>query len=482
MKSARPWHHLNPEQTTICALATPPGVSAVAVLRLSGQGCHSLLPELFPDIAKPDDLGPWRLYRRTLTLPAPEPDASGITDDVLVVRFSQPHSFTGQDALEIHSHGSPFIISQLMAALNSLGVRQAESGEFTRRALLAGKMDLSQAEGLKDLIHAQSSAQWQAARYLATGSLHATIERLRQQLIGAMAYLEAMIDFPDEGDTQGVHLAEVTARVATLKSQLEGLRDSYRSGRIAREGLKVVIAGFPNQGKSTLLNQLIQKNRAIVSAIEGTTRDYLEEPCLIAGRLIRLFDTAGMRQSDDPIEQQGVAMAEDLLKDADLALIVMSADAPNHEQMIAHFQALEGMPRQQLWVLNKADLMQGATQAAVLDQRLASLAAAGVESVAVSCLTGDGMAALYKAIGTAVDANLSALDRDDFLANARHLTAVEQALAHIAAFDEALAAGQYEECLAFELSEVSHALGSIVGAVDHEDVLDQVFSDFCIGK
>lgn len=490
MTEARPWQHLDPERTTIFALATPPGISAVAVVRVSGACCHDLLPLLFPSLDFTSSTLPaWRLKRCTLLLA--DDGRREIADDVLLALFKGPRSFTGQDAFEIHSHGSPFILACLSQRFAELGVRQAQPGEFTRRALLSGKMDLSQAEGLKDLIHAQSSAQWQAARYLATGSLHSTIERLRRKLIGAMAFLEAMIDFPDEGDTKEVHLGEVTQRVSELKTELLGLKDSYASGKIAREGLKVVIAGFPNQGKSTLLNQLIQKNRAIVSAIEGTTRDYLEEPCLIAGRLIRLFDTAGIRPTRDPIEQQGVAIAEELLAEADLALIVLSAEnavaedgpvtAEPQVQMVEHFKALtERSSLRVIWLINKIDLL-SAEQLASLTKTLASHSG-NAQSVALSCTTGEGMAELYSAIGAEVDANLSALGREDFLANARHHAAVLAALAHIEAFEEALAAEQYEECLAFELGEVSHALASIVGAVDHEDVLDQVFADFCIGK
>lgn len=484
MTALRPWQHPDPERTTIAALATPPGISAVAVVRISGTGCHQLIPKLFAGLDSPE---PWRLYRRTLVLSPDSQAEQPVSDDVLVVVFKAPKSFTGQDALEIHSHGSPFILSRLLATLISLGVRAAEPGQFTRRALLAGKMDLSQAEGLKDLIHAQSAAQWQAARYLATGSLQVTIDRLRGQLIEAMAYLEAMIDFPDEGDTAAVHLGEVIRRVQALTAELKGLKESYRSGRVAREGLKVVIAGFPNQGKSTLLNQLIQKNRAIVSATAGTTRDYLEEPCLIAGRLIRLFDTAGIRVSADPIEQQGVALAEELIREADLALIVIAADEPDPAAMIARFAAM-ALPRQ-LYVLNKTDAA-SPEQVAALKEQLAAQPSAQPpgqpfnhkSAVAISCQSGAGMAELYEAIGAAVDENLSALSRDDFLANARHYAAVETALGHIAAFEAALAQGMYEECLAFELSEVSRALGSIVGAVDHEDILDKVFADFCIGK
>lgn len=492
MTEARPWQHLDPEHTTIFALATPPGISAVAVVRVSGSCCHDLLPVLFPSLeCTPDDLPAWRLRRCALLLG--EEAGSEIADDVLLALFKGPKSFTGQDAFEIHSHGSPFILARLSARLEELGVRQAQPGEFTRRALLSGKMDLSQAEGLKDLIHAQSSAQWQAARYLATGSLHSTIERLRKKLIGGMAFLEAMIDFPDEGDTKDVHLGEVTKRVAELKAELLGLKDSYASGRIAREGLKVVIAGFPNQGKSTLLNQLIQKNRAIVSAIEGTTRDYLEEPCLIAGRLIRLFDTAGIRPTHDPIEKQGVAIAEELLGEADLALIVISAEnalaedgsgrlvAEQQLQMVDHFKALaERSSLRVIWLINKTDLLTPEQLSSLIKALRPHLGEA--RAVALSCTTGEGMADLYSAISSEVDANLSALGREDFLANARHHAAVVAALSHIEAFEEALAAEQYEECLAFELSEVSHALASIVGAVDHEDVLDQVFADFCIGK
>lgn len=455
---------LSEDETPICALSSGRNEAAVSIIRISGNKCHELKSTLFD--LKSDSLKYWKLHRCNIV--DRQPDDVQIVDDILVAFFKGPKSFTGQDSIEIYCHGGPYIISRILTLLNKNGVRLALPGEFTKRGFLNGKFDLTEAEGIKELIHAASHHQWLAASKLASGSLKDSIDKLRTELIGAMAYLEARIDFPDEKETDDVTLDEVYSRVLEVQKRLLRLKDSYESGRVAKDGLKVVILGAPNQGKSTLLNYLIQKNRAIVSETPGTTRDYIEESCLIRGRMIRIFDTAGIRTTDDDIERTGVELSKDLYHQADLVLLLHATDT-SEEQIHEMDRLISQWPDKNIVkIRTKSDLGKPSWPCD--------------DFISLSCKTKEGIDGLYSKIASIVDDTVADIYQSEFICNERHKLSVDNALEGIEKFLVGHEDGLFDECLAFELLQVARSLEAIVGVTDNEDILDKVFGDFCIGK
>lgn len=450
----------------IAALATAPGAAAIAVIRLSGPGSIDLVAPLLERRSSP--------HPRVMSLAKfIDPENGETIDELMVALFLSPASFTGEDSVELFCHGGPYIVQRILATLFANGFRQADPGEFTRRAFLNGKMDLSSAEGIKQLVEAGTHQQWIAARQLATGSFSEVIEELRSRLIGTLAFLAARIDFPDEGDTQDVALETVVHKVRQVSMQLDKLEASYQSGRIAAQGLMVAIIGEPNMGKSTLMNALLKHDRAIVSDEAGTTRDYLEEPCRVRGRLIRLIDTAGVRETLDKVEKQGVEKAKKLAAEADLVLLLVASDAEKNA-----YQTVEDLGREIglqkcLLVQTKADLTLASKD------RDASNA---TTFLPISALEAQGLDELEDAIVKRVDGFVGQLDEKPFVSSVRHLHAIQEAKADLAKFYQGVEDGAYDEMLAFELQNASRSLGSILGVVDVEDILDKVFHEFCVGK
>jgi tRNA modification GTPase len=454
------------DEEPIAALASGSGAAAVALLRLSGRGCHELAAPLL------EPLGPAPWTPQTLRLCRLRDPATGeVLDEPLAAQFVGPRSFTGEDSIEIYCHGGPYIVQRALATLYKAGFRPAEPGEFTRRAFLNGKLDLTAAEGIKELVEAQSHQQWQAARQLASGKLKDTIDALRKELIQSMAYLEAQIDFPDEGDTAHLHRGHVRTRVDAVRARVKRLLGTYDSGRVATRGLMVALVGAPNAGKSTLMNELLGRERAIVTAIAGTTRDYLEEGCLVHGRLVRLVDMAGLRESTDAVEAIGIDTARRLAREADLVVFLAAADNPAAPAEVAAWEA-ELEPKKALHLVTKCDLARPAPPAWAKAPRW----------LGISCATGTGVDELRTRLAEAVDRHVGGLGEESFVTSARHVAALQAAQAALDAFAAADARGEYDELLAFELQQAARALQSIIGAVDNEDILDAVFSTFCVGK
>lgn len=453
---------LSPMGDIIAALATAPGAAALAVIRLSGRGCIELLESLLKR-TKQRSLQPRQMHLAQFV----DPETGEVIDELLVTTFKAPSSFTGEDSAELSCHGGPYIVQRILRVLWQSSCRPAEPGEFTKRAFLNGKMDLSAAEGIKQLVEASTHQQWLAARQLSTGRFAREIEELRQGLIEAMAYLAARIDFPDEGDTQGVDLSMVSIRAREVERRIRRLEGSYSSGRVAAQGLLVTILGPPNMGKSTLLNSLLGHERAIVTAEAGTTRDYLEEPCRIRGRLIRLVDTAGIRDSSDAIEQRGVQHAHRLAEEADLVLLLVSSNAEDEERRLQDELASRLGEEKCLRILTKADLGIPTWASGMLP---------------LSCHKDGGLDLLEGELVRRVDGFVGQLQDEPFVSSTRHLAALERARRDLEAFFAAVDEGQYDEVLAFELQHAARALSGILGAVDTEDILDKIFRDFCVGK
>lgn len=447
---------MNPDRDTIAAIATPSGQGALAILRLSGPRAFALADEVFRGPSAPprfQTLG--RVLRADGT----------VIDEVLLTRFPGPHSFTGEDTVEITGHGGRLVSRAILDRLLQAGARAGRPGEFTQRAFLNGKLDLTQAEAIMDVISAQTELALRCAQRQLQGDLGNRVERLRQGLISVLAHLEAWIDFPEE-DIDPETGEQLNSRIHSVLGALEELRATARQGRILREGVPTVICGSPNVGKSSLLNLLLGFDRAIVSETAGTTRDTLEEIINLEGIPLRLIDTAGLRDTADQIELAGMARTGKSIQEAELILEVCDGHLPPGPTAI---QAPGGAIH--LRVLNKADL--GIHPGWTLD----------AVTLALSCLTGQGLAELKAAMIRALTQDPQGSTDDwSIHVNARHLQALNTARDHLRDALNQLRAGAPPELAAADLRSALHQLGEIVGKTDIEEILDVVFSRFCIGK
>ena len=443
---------------TIFAPASGAGRAGIAVVRISGPAASAALEALSGQEPPP----PRHLARRDLQ----PPNGGDLLDRALAVQFPAPASYTGEDVVELHLHGGRAVIQAVLAALGEVdGLRLAEPGEFTRRAFANGKMDLTEAEGLADLVAAETAAQRRQALRQMGGALATLYDDWRRRLISVMAAIEAEIDFPDEDLPAGLGQS-MRAPLALLADEIAGhLADSRRGERL-REGIAVAILGAPNAGKSSLLNALVEREAAIVSSIAGTTRDVIEATLDLDGYAVVLADTAGLRATaddiEDDIEDEGVRRALARAQDADLKLVVVdrAAKSPGAE-------VLSWLDDNALLVLSKDDLAPG--PAAALAQ--------SHEHLAVSITEGRGLAALRQWLAEAVGARFGA-GESAALTRERHRQALNRAVAALGrAESEAV-----PELLAEELRLAARELGRITGRVDVEDILDVVFGEFCIGK
>ncbi|TNE40224.1 MAG: tRNA uridine-5-carboxymethylaminomethyl(34) synthesis GTPase MnmE [Alphaproteobacteria bacterium] len=441
-------------EETIFALASGRGRAGVAVVRLSGPGAMASLAALTGrELPEPRRATLRNLYGKS---------ENSLIDQSLVLAFPGPDSFTGEDVVELHLHGGPAILNALFAELSVMeGLRMAEPGEFARRAFEHGKMDLTAAEGLGDLVNAETEAQARQALRQMEGELGRLYDGWRGELTTALAHLEADIDFPDEDLPDGV-AAAIAPKMAALAAEIAAhLADGHRGEKI-RDGLDVVILGAPNVGKSSLLNALARRDAAIVSDQAGTTRDIVEVPMDIAGFSVTLADTAGLRVSGDAIEQEGVRRARARAEKADLRVLMTTTDDPALPEEFA------GLYRDgDFHLVNKADLLAEG-----------SMPVAGpITPLLISVKTGAGIEAFLSRLEQDVTARLD-LSGAPALTRLRHRTALEECYAALLRFETA----PDPELAAEDIRLAVRALGRITGRVDVEDILDIVFGDFCIGK
>ncbi len=447
---------------TIVAPATPRGTSALALLRASG----SLVPELARAI-----FGETELQPRTATHLPYFSGAGDRLDEVVVTRFVAPASYTGEDLLEISTHGNPLIVQAVVSDLISRGCRLAEPGEFTRRAFLNGRLDLTQAEAVMDVIHARSDAALRAAQTQLQGALGEVLGKVSQQLIAALAQVEAYIDFPDD-DLPPENRAALLEDVRATWQRTGRLLATQRYGDVLRHGLRTVILGEPNVGKSSLLNALVGHERALVSPEPGTTRDYLEESLSVGGHWLRLIDTAGLNPKPGEIERQGIERTIDRLRQADLVLLVLDVTAPS-PALSPSVRELLPVDRT-LVILNKWDTVKAGRNPASPFPAL--------PHYQTSALTGAGLDDLIGGITEAAERLNPALGDEILAINARHADALARARTLLELAESQLVQGAPAELLASNLRLALDAVGEIAGRIDHEEVLDQLFATFCIGK
>ena len=457
------------KQDTIAAIATPPGEGSIAVIRLSGADTERIAARIFfRNRDEKSKLQSHRLYHGTLR----DPRSARAVDEVLLVIMRQPRSYTGEDVVEIHCHGGAFIARRVLQLVLSEGARQAEPGEFTKRAFLNGRLDLSQAEAVLDLIRARTDRSAALALDQASGNLSHWVEELRSELLNLLVQVEAAIDFPDE-EIELLKRQELAQEVAGLTDKIFDISNTYEWTRFFREGAKVCICGRPNVGKSSLLNALLGQERVIVTPVAGTTRDVIEESINLDGLPVVLWDTAGIHDTADEIERIGVHLARDYLEKADARIVVIDGSLPlsaeDSELVIATREA------KALIAINKSDLPESLSE-----DRLKSLGCP-IKYCRVSAKTGEGVSELKQALRNLI------LDKEiEFspvaITNLRQRSALqrtENALRHAA---ESLREGFAAEFVAVDLNEAREALEEITGLINSEDILDKIFSNFCIGK
>lgn len=447
---------MDPIPETIAAIATPGGTGAVALIRLSGPQASAIVSRA---CGCDED---W--VSRRASLRRVRDRSGGVLDEVLVTVFRAPASYTGETVVELGTHGGRLVTRRVLERLLECGARSAGPGEFTERAFFNGKLDLTQAEAVMDLISAQSDLALRAAHEQLEGTLGRRTEEMREHLIGTVAQLEAWIDFPEE-DIDPATGRALADRMGDLSGRIESLLATADRGRILREGLKTVICGRPNAGKSSLMNCLLGVERAIVSETEGTTRDTIEEQLVLDGVPLRVIDTAGLREAGDAIEEEGIRRTRLEAGRADLLMIVADASRPRCEALP------DGLPpaRHQVLVLNKSDLGEHPDWH-------------GEEGLRVSCRDGSGLDAVRRRVSQL--AELDDLDWGEHAVaiNARHRDCLSRAIAALGRARSQLGAGGEPEIVALDLREAMEALGEISGRIDPEEVLGSIFSQFCIGK
>jgi tRNA modification GTPase len=458
-----------PATDTIAAISTPPGRGGIGIVRLSGPQAASIAVQLL-HLRQPLEHARSRLAD-VLDTPAnaeAELDSARI-DEAVVTYFAAPNSYTSDDLVEIAAHGSPVVLNLLLRRSLALGARLAEPGEFTQRAFLSGRIDLTQAEAVRDLIDAQTLTQARQAASQMGGALSRRVGPIKEALVELIALLEAGIDFAED-DVEVTPAAEIARRIGEVTSPLTALEASFARGRIVHDGLTLAIVGRPNAGKSSLFNRLVERERAIVTPTPGTTRDTVTERISLDGIPLELVDTAGLREAHDVAEQLGIARSREALADAGLVLIVLDATQPLNEEEQSLLAAVEGRPA--LVALNKSDLLGSATRVVLLTD--------SVPAIATSALTGDGVPELRRRILQLASGGASS--ESGMLTSLRHHQAVTTALAALADAGRANAEAIPHEMILLDLYRALWALDSLTGQTTADDILNLIFSTFCIGK
>lgn len=474
------------DNDTIVAPATPTG-GALCLIRLSGERAIGLCDEVFEGRRSLAESKTATAHYGLIK------DGEQVIDDVVVTLFRAPHSYTGEDSVEISAHGSRYVVGRILSLLVSRGARLAEAGEFTRRAFLAGRMDLSQAEAVADVIAADSRASHAVAATQMRGAYSAELAELRSKLLHITSLLELELDFSEE-DVEFADRGVLEQLLEAVRSRVVSLQSSFRLGNVLKEGVTVAIAGRPNVGKSTLLNRLVGEDRAMVSDIAGTTRDTVEAVANIEGVMFRFVDTAGLHSTADVLEQMGIERTAQALKKARIVLWI--TDNPNfdEEDILQEFGDFRPSSEQILYkIVNKIDVHRGTEADAVVGHVHGTESGvgdgmgmqAGVNAetpiLRVSAKTGEGVDALVELLKSAVDAS-AAYAGDVIVSNQRHYEALTLASESLDASLSALRGGLPSDLLSEDIRQVLYYLGTITGEISSEDILKNIFSQFCIGK
>ena len=460
---------------TIVAIATPSGRGGIGIVRLSGPDARAIA---FPMLRLKHELEAGRAVFGELVEPCTGPENCPIPterssadriDEVVVTYFAKPHSYTTDDIIEVSTHGSPVVLRHVVELALARGARLAEPGEFTMRAFLNGRIDLTQAEAVRDLIDSQTLYQAKVAAQQLEGALSRRLQPIKQKLVELIAVLEAGIDFAED-DISVLPAEQIFQRIATISGPLEELATTFAYGKIVHEGLTLAIVGRPNVGKSSLFNQLAERERAIVTATPGTTRDLVSETVAIGGIPVRLVDTAGIRRALDEAESIGIRKSMEALADADLVLVVLDSSQPITEEDTELLE--QGARRPAIVAENKSDL--SSSQTSVLSSQM--------PRVRTSATTGEGIAALRNEILRHIGGESRAQTETGFVTSLRHQSLIREAAAALDASQVAVRNKIPHEMILLDLYNALRQLDEITGATATDDILNLIFSTFCIGK
>jgi tRNA modification GTPase len=459
------------QDDTISAVSTAIGEGGIGIVRLSGPKAVGIADQIFEGIKGRcvRDIASFQAgYGRIV-----DPAAKAAIDEVLVLVMRAPKSYTREDVVEIHCHGGPVPLRKILDLTLTYGARLAEPGEFTKRAFLNGRLDLTQAEAVIDIIRSKTDASLKMAVGHLAGHLSEKIRGMRHEILRMIAHLEAAIDFPEE-DIEQIAASEVAEMLKPVIQDVDGLLSTAQTGRILREGLQTVIIGKPNVGKSSLLNALLREKRAIVTDIPGTTRDVIEEYLNIRGIPLKIVDTAGIRETADIVERIGVEKAREFVAGADLLLLLLDASTPLTPEDREVLSLLPG--RQAIVLVNKSDLpvsLEMEEVARLIEDR---------QLIRISVLEGTGLAELEQAIVDRVYSGQVIQAEGAFVNNVRHANLLRQAKLRLEDVITTIAAGMPPDCIVVDLRESWERLGEITGDTVGEDIIDQIFTQFCIGK
>lgn len=447
------------EHDIIAAPATAIG-GAIAVIRISGEGAVECCDKIFRGRTALSAAKPYTAHYGEIV------DGERVLDDVVATVFRAPHSYTGEDGVEISVHGSRYIVSEVLALLVRHGARMAEPGEFSVRAFLAGKMDLSQAEAVADMIASSSRASHSLAATQMRGGYSASLAELRSRLLNVVSLLELELDFAEE-EVEFANREQLAAMIDDAAAKIGQLCDSFRLGNAIKEGVATVIVGEPNVGKSTLLNRLVGEERAMTSDIAGTTRDTIEAMCNIEGVVFRFIDTAGLRNTEDRLEKMGIDRTHRALAQAQIVIQMVDAGADTETEDIALHEG-----QSLIRVVNKID---------TLTNKRGKSAAEDAQTIYMSAKSGEGVEQLRTRLRASIDTE-GIYAGETVISNGRHYEALQRASHALAQARHALTTGLSGELLSEELREVLHHLGEITGEVTSQEILNNIFSKFCIGK
>lgn len=457
------------EETTIAAIATSPGEGGIGIIRISGMQAADVADRVFhtKKIKSFHEAEPYRMYFGRVM------EGDRQVDEGLAVYMRSPHSYTGEDVVEIQIHGSMEALRQTLSLVLEKGAVPAHRGEFTKRAFLNGRLDLSQAEAVMDIIEAKGAAALSQAESHLSGALSSFVRASRDQLKDLIAKLEVTIDYPEE-DLEDLTNEEIEEGLSAIDSSLRRLLSRSEEGRIIRDGLRTAIVGRPNAGKSSLLNALLQEERAIVTDIPGTTRDTIEESIKIGGVPLILMDTAGIRETENKIERIGIERAKKSMEKADLIMAVIDGSRPLSEEDRALLTSLRG--RKALVILNKYDLPQE------IETRDVKALAGDIPVVPISARYGSGMAELEEELHHITQHQDVSAGRELFLTNLRHVDLVKKALAAVRRAEESIHSGMPADCITIDVTEAWHTLGEITGDTVDQELINSIFERFCVGK
>ena len=453
------------EFDTIAAISTPLGEGAIGIVRLSGTDSFAIAQKIF----KGKDLA--SVASHTLNYGhIVDPDKNEILDEVMVGAMRSPKTFTREDIIEINTHGGIAVTNEILQLVIREGARLAEPGEFTKRAFLNGRVDLTQAEAVMDIIRAKTDKAMNIAVKQLDGSLSDLINNTRQEILNTLAQVEVNIDYPEYDDVEEATTEIIREKTSEFEALLTNLLKTARRGKILREGISTAIIGRPNVGKSSLLNNLLREEKAIVTDIEGTTRDVIEEYVNINGVPLKLVDTAGIRETEDIVEQIGVERSKKALKEADLVLLVLNASEPLTDQ---DRQLLEiSQDSNRIILLNKVDL----PEKIAIDQL-------PEDHIKISVLKNQNIDQIEDRINALFFENAGLVEQDaTYLSNARHISLIEKAVESLQAVNEGLALGMPVDLLQVDLTRTWEILGEITGDAAPDELITQLFSQFCLGK